>query len=85
MVKGTYTSHTQWIQTVRWSDNNENFFISGSHDKQVKMWDIRSTRAPLFDFCGHEDKVLCCDWKNGLIVSGGSDNTLRILKETKNK
>lgn len=81
VVKGTYTSHTQWIQTVRWSLNNEHLFISGGHDKVVKMWDLRSARAPLFDFTGHDDKILCCDWKDGLIISGAADNTLRILKE----
>jgi len=40
-----------------------------------------SPKAPLFDLKGHDGKVLCCDWSEPeLIVSGGSDNTLRIFQ-----
>lgn len=39
-----------------------------------------SPKAPLFDLKGHDGKVLCCDWSEPeLIISGGSDNTLRIF------
>ncbi|GLH12260.1 Ribosome biogenesis protein WDR12 homolog [Gryllus bimaculatus] len=81
LVKSTFTSHTQWVQSVRWSTTEENLFISASYDQQVKLWDSRSPKAPLYDLSGHEDKVLCCDWsKPELMVSGGADNTLRIFK-----
>ncbi|KAJ9594312.1 hypothetical protein L9F63_014257 [Diploptera punctata] len=80
LVKSTFTSHTVWVQCVKWSTTDEHLFISGSHDHQVKLWDSRSPKAPLFDLRGHEGKVLCCDWSNPeLIVSGDSDNTLRIF------
>jgi len=41
LVKSTFTSHTQWVQSVRWSTTEEHLFISGSHDHQVKLWDSR--------------------------------------------
>lgn len=45
---------------------------------------ISSPKAPLFDLIGHEDKVLCCDWSNHkYMMSGGSDNSLRIFKSNK--
>ncbi|CAK9809521.1 Ribosome biogenesis protein WDR12 homolog [Anthophora plagiata] len=76
LVKATFTSHTQWVQSVKWSPLDENLFISGAYDNDMKLWDTRSPKAPLFDLSGHEDKVLCCNWSNPkFMVSGGADNT----------
>jgi len=81
IVKSTFAGHTQWVQCVQWSKTDEHLFISGSYDNNVKLWDNRSPKAPLFDLKGHEDKVLCCDWTNSqFMMSGGSDNSLRIFK-----
>lgn len=41
ICKLTFTSHQAWVTTVRWSTNEENLFISGSYDHQVKLWDTR--------------------------------------------
>lgn len=84
IVKNTYTGHTQWIQSVCWSTTEEHLFISGSYDNQVKLWDMRSPKAPLFDLLGHEDKVHDCDWSNPkYMISGGADNSVRIFKSKK--
>lgn len=81
VVKSMFTSHSQWVQTVRWSNVDHHLFVSGAYDNEVKLWDTRSPKVPLFDLSGHEDKVLCCDWSNPkFIVSGGADNTVRIYK-----
>lgn len=81
LVKTMFTSHTQWVQSVRWSTIDENLFISGAYDNNMKLWDTRSPKAPLYDLTGHKDKVLCCDWSTPkFMVSGGSDNTVRIFK-----
>ncbi|XP_053988455.1 ribosome biogenesis protein WDR12 homolog [Hylaeus anthracinus] len=81
LVKTLFSSHTQWVQSVRWSTVDENLFISGAYDNDMKLWDTRSPKAPLFDLSGHEDKVLCCNWSNPkFMVSGGADNTVRIFK-----
>ncbi|XP_043524232.1 ribosome biogenesis protein WDR12 homolog [Frieseomelitta varia] len=81
LVKTIFTSHTQWVQSIRWSPVDENLFISGAYDNEMKLWDTRSPKAPLFDLSGHEDKVLCCNWSNPkFMVSGGADNTVRIFK-----
>ncbi|KAG7208945.1 hypothetical protein KM043_015121 [Ampulex compressa] len=81
VVKSMFTSHTQWVQCVCWSTTNDQLFISGAYDNNVKLWDTRSPKAPLFDLSGHEDKVLCCNWSNPkYMVSGGADNTVRIFK-----
>lgn len=41
LVKAIFTSHTQWVQSVRWSPIHENLFISGAYDNDMKLWDIR--------------------------------------------
>lgn len=84
VVKSTFTSHSKWVQTARWSKTDEHLFISGSHDHQVKLWDTRSPKAPLFDLSGHERQVLCADWSNPkYMISGGADNTVHIFKSKK--
>lgn len=84
IVKGTYLGHSQWISSVKWSKTEEFLFISGSYDNQVKLWDMRSFKAPLYDLMGHEDKVMAVDWTNSkYILSGGADNSVRIFKSKK--
>ena len=83
-MKGTYLGHSQWISSAKWSKTEEFLFISGSYDNQVKLWDMRSYKAPLYDLTGHEDKVMAVDWSNPkYILSGGSDNSVRIFKSKK--
>lgn len=84
VVKNTYYGHAAWVQSVCWSNTDEHLFISGAHDNMVKLWDMRSAKAPLFDLIGHEDKVHDCDWSNPkYMVSGGADNSVRIFKSKK--
>lgn len=84
IVKNTFLGHSQWVQSVAWSKTEEFLFISGAYDKQVKLWDCRSPKASLYDLVGHEDKVLAVDWSNPkYMLSGGSDNSLRIFKSKK--
>lgn len=59
--KTTFLGHSQWVNSVCWSPSEEFHFLSGSYDNYVKLWDIRSPKAPLFDLIGHEDKVSLCD------------------------
>lgn len=41
IVKKTFTSHKEWVQSVKWSNTNENLFVSASYDKELKLWDTR--------------------------------------------
>ncbi|CAB4055849.1 WDR12 [Lepeophtheirus salmonis] len=80
IVQSTFSSHTGWITSVAWCVDRENLFVSGSHDKLVKMWDSRSYKTPLFDLSGHSERVLCVDWSNRkYILSGGADNDMKVF------
>lgn len=81
IVKCTYSSHTGWVSSVRWSETNEYLFLSGSHDTVMKLWDTRSPKAPLYNMSGHEDKILAVDWSvPHLLLSGAADNHLKIFR-----
>lgn len=80
IVKCTYFGHNQWVQCVCWSTKEDNLFISGAYDNHVKLWDVRSPKAALFDLMGHEDKILACDWSNPkYMASGAADNSVKIF------
>lgn len=82
IVKSSFTSHRGWVSGVSWSPNNSNHFISGSYDMLMKLWDMRSPKAPLYNMTGHEDKILAVDWSiPDLLLSGGADNHLKIFQQ----
>jgi ribosome biogenesis protein YTM1 len=73
----TLTSHLGWVPSVNFHPQNENLLASGSYDKTVKFWDIRS-KIPLHTISAHSDKVLVVDWdQQERIISGGADNKLK--------
>lgn len=82
IVRAGYSSHKGWVASVAWKpDSIGRTFVSGSFDRHVKQWDVRSTKAPLFDLLGHDEKVLCVDWANpSYIVSGSTDRHVKIYR-----
>lgn len=80
-ISEIFHGHNGWITDVCWSRENTNHFISGGLDQTVKMWDVRSSKAPLFDIIGHHDRILSVDWSyQPLIASGSADSTLKTFK-----
>ncbi len=84
MVKALFSSHTAWVSSVDWSQKNEHHFLSAGYDKTMKMWDMRSPGAPLYDLSGHQDRILCCDWTEAdMLISGSADSTVKIFRAAK--
>ncbi|PIK49321.1 putative ribosome biogenesis protein WDR12-like, partial [Apostichopus japonicus] len=80
VVHSSLTHHAGWVSSVAWSPDNQHQLLSGGYDKQIKMWDIRSPKAPLFDMSGIKDKVLAVDWSIAeLLLCGAADNNLHIF------
>lgn len=79
-AKTAYTSHTAWVSSVAFGLTSTNHFISGGYDNVVKLWDLRSSKACLYDMIGHHDKVLDVNWTNpACALSGSADSTLKIF------
>ena len=74
------TSHTNWVNSVRWVPERPYHLWSASHDSSVKLWDIRS-KVPLHTVSVHTDKVLAVDTHaKKYLVSGGADCQMHICK-----
>jgi WD40 repeat protein len=42
----------------------KNEFLSGSHDKTVKLWDLNKMQKPLMTMTGHKEGVWCVNYHN---------------------
>lgn len=46
--------------------------VTGGYDGVVRVWDLRSTKDPIAFFKVRDaGKVLCADWRRGLVGVGG--------------
>jgi len=79
VVKMTLSSHSGWVTSAAWSPSSNFTIVSGSHDQTLKVWDIRSS-TPLHTIAAHEGKVLAVDWVKDYIMSGGTDNKMKLFR-----
>ena len=74
-------AHSQCIYTIQFSGNH---LVSGSRDKSVRVWDLRTQRLRLPPLEGHTGSVLCLQFDERptqhIIVSGGSDADVIIWR-----
>jgi len=62
MIMSALSSHTGWVVSINWSPIHAHQLLSGSYDSTLRLWDIRSSKKPLYSIVAHEGKVLCSDW-----------------------
>ncbi|ETO15243.1 hypothetical protein RFI_22120, partial [Reticulomyxa filosa] len=90
-----FKGHKSFVNSVKYGSNELiNTILSGSSDKSVCLWDIRSDQQ-IQVFNGHESVVWCVEYspfviKNGIgnsnvICSGSYDNTIRFWDIRSNK
>lgn len=73
VMKMRLRSHEGWVTSVAFSPRDPHMLASGSHDRTVKLWDLRS-QMPLHTVTTHTDKVLSVAWYGGdFVLSGGAD------------
>ena len=54
-------------------ESNSHQVVTGAYDGIVRVWDTRSTKAAMATFKAWDGpkKVLCVDWKRGIVGVGG--------------
>eukprot|EP00051_Salpingoeca_urceolata_P017139 m.231359 g.231359 ORF g.231359 m.231359 type:complete len:230 (-) comp18872_c0_seq4:163-852(-) len=74
-------SHRGPATSVAWSPSQSHQLISGSHGEKhnLKLWDVRSTSAPLHTLSAHTEHVLGVAWPTAnTILSGSADRTFKV-------
>jgi WD40 repeat protein len=46
------------VQQAKWNPINGNYFLTGSKDQKIKLFDLRSMKSEVKEFEGHKDSVL---------------------------
>ena len=78
-VKRKLTGHTGYVWSLAISQGGQ--LISGSSDKSIKVWDIRSGEC-LKTLKGHTSSVLSLAITNeGLLMSGSEDRSILIWEK----
>lgn len=89
-VASIQAAHSDHIKRVAYLPNSEDYFLSASSDKVVKLWDLRNSKAPISsqalafpieDFCFlPEGQVLVANGANLSLVQTSTDR-LKQLQE----
>jgi WD40 repeat protein len=78
-VKQTFHGHTGLVNCVAFKPNDSRYFVTGSDDKTVKLWKVRSKEA-IFTFFFHAGPVRSVAFSpSGAHVLTGSDDKTAAL------
>lgn len=74
-----HEGHAECIYTIQYSPN---FLVSGSRDRTVRIWNMRTRRLVGEPLKGHTGSVLCLqfDEEEQVLVTGSSDSSVIIWK-----
>ena len=77
------TGHSDSVEDIQWSPNEENVLASCGIDKSIRFWDIRQNtkNSPKIIKDAHNSDVNVISWntvRNHLFASGGDDNTFKV-------
>lgn len=69
--------HQGWVSSVKFNPSNKYQMMSTSYDKEAVLWDIRSSKEPLYALEAHKDRIYCSAWgSNGILATGGADSSM---------
>ena len=75
--------YCQEILSLKWIDDNNNFFAFASNDNLLKIYDLEKNKINLYE--GHTDFIMSITIKNNIIITSSKDNTIRIWKIINNE
>ena len=84
ILYGNYLSgHTDSVEDIQWSPNEENVLASCGIDRTIRFWDVRqdTKNPPKIIKDAHTSDVNVISWnsiRNHLFASGGDDNTFKV-------
>ena len=78
IIVEVFPFYCQEILSLKWLDDNNNFFAFSSNDNLLKIYDLEKNRINLYE--GHTDFIMSITIKNNLIITSSKDNTIRIWK-----
>jgi len=65
--------------------NQSSRLLSGGEDKTLRIWDYENSNV-LHSFENHQESVITCIWADKtLIMTGGADSSIKILKKRENR
>lgn len=72
-------AHDECVYTIQY---NKDYLVSGSRDKTIKIWNLKTERCERTLRGQHDQSVLCLqfDQEQDIIVSGGSDSYVVIWR-----
>lgn len=77
----SFPGHGDKVNSVAWSSSKEKC-ISGSEDKQMKVWDIEKASNILSVSCGKGVKVVKSNSVEPVVYTGHSDGSVRVYSIT---
>lgn len=77
----SFVGHGYKVNSVSWSSAKEKC-VSGSEDKQIKIWEIEKASNILSIPCGKPVKFVSCNAVEPVIYSGHSDGSVRLYSLT---
>ncbi len=74
----TFEKHTEGVTSVSWSPDGR-YFLSGSYDKSLHLWDVSSGKC-LRTFEGHTESVYSVAWSSDgcYALSASGDQTMGL-------
>ena len=75
--------YCQEILSLKWIDDNNNFFAFASNDNLLKIYDLEKNKINLYE--GHTDFIMSITIKNNIIITSSKDNTIRIWQIINNE
>lgn len=73
------------VRDLDYNPNKAHVLLTCGHDRSCKVWDLRSTKAPIKVLSGHSHWVSCCRYNpchDQLLLTGGCDQLVNLWRAT---